>query len=47
MEDAGYFVGVYANTSWFTGKLDHAALAEKYTIWLADYYRGDKADSML
>lgn len=46
MEDAGYFVGVYANTSWFTGKLDHAALAEKYTIWLADY-RGDKADKTL
>lgn len=46
MERAGYFVGVYANTSWFTSKLDHAALAAKYTIWLADY-RGDKADKTL
>ena len=46
MEDAGYFVGVYANTSWFTNKLDHAALAEKYTIWLADY-RGSNADRTL
>ena len=46
MESAGYFVGVYANTSWFTSKLDHAALAEKYTIWLADY-RGSNADRTL
>lgn len=46
MEDVGCFVGVYANTSWFTGKLDHAALAEKYTIWLADY-RGSNADRTL
>lgn len=46
MEAAGYFVGVYANTSWFTNKLDHAALSEKYTIWLADY-RGDSANKTL
>lgn len=46
MEDAGYFVGVYANTSWFTSKLDHAALSAKYTIWLADY-RGSNADKTL
>jgi len=46
MEDAGYFVGVYANTSWFTSKLDHAALSAKYTIWLADY-RGDNANKTL
>lgn len=46
MEDAGYFVGVYANTSWFTSKLDHAALAERYTIWLADY-RGDQANKTM
>ena len=46
MEEAGYFVGVYANTNWFTNKLNHAALSEKYTIWLADY-RGDKADKTL
>ena len=37
MEAAGYFVGIYANTSWFRTKLDHARLAEKYTLWLADY----------
>lgn len=37
IEKAGYFVGVYANTSWFTTKLDHAFLSKKYTIWLADY----------
>ena len=37
VEKAGYFVGVYSNTSWFTSKLDHAFLSKKYTIWLADY----------
>lgn len=37
LEKAGYFVGVYANTNYFTNKLDHAELAKRYTIWLADY----------
>ena len=37
LEKAGYFAGVYASTYWFTHKLDHARLASKYTIWLADY----------
>lgn len=37
MEKKGYFVGVYANTDYFTRKLDHARLSGKYTIWLADY----------
>lgn len=37
LEKAGYFAGVYASTYWFTSKLDHARLAGKYTIWLADY----------
>ena len=37
LEKAGYFAGVYASTYWFTNKLDHARLASKYTIWLADY----------
>jgi len=46
MEEAGYFVGVYANTNWFTNKLDHAALSEKYTVWLADY-RGANANKTL
>ena len=46
LEDAGYFVGVYANTNYFTNKLDHARLSSKYTIWLADY-RGANADKTL
>lgn len=46
LENAGYFVGVYANTDWFTRKLDHAKLSSLYTIWLADY-RGDNADKNL
>lgn len=37
LEKAGYFAGVYASTYWFINKLDHARLAERYTIWLADY----------
>lgn len=37
MEAAGYFVGVYANTDYFTRKLDHPQLSGKYTVWLADY----------
>lgn len=46
LENAGYFVGVYANTNYFTNKLDHAHLAKKYTLWLADY-RGDNANQSL
>lgn len=46
LEAAGYFVGVYANTDWFTRKLDHAKLSSLYTIWLADY-RGENADKSL
>ena len=37
LEEAGYWVGVYANTNWFTNKLDHNKLSGLYTIWLADY----------
>lgn len=37
LEKAGYYVGVYASTYWFTHKLNHARLASSYTIWLADY----------
>ena len=37
LENAGYYVGVYASTYWFTNKLNHARLASTYTIWLADY----------
>ena len=40
LEKAGYFAGVYASTYWFTHKLDHARLAGKYTIWMADYRAG-------
>lgn len=37
LEKNGYFVGVYANTDYFTRKLNHERLSKKYTIWLADY----------
>lgn len=37
LEKAGYFAGVYASTYWYMHKLDHARLAGRYTIWLADY----------
>ena len=37
LEKAGYYVGVYANTDWFTNRLNHAELSKRYTIWLADY----------
>ena len=37
MEQAGYFVGVYSYTSFVNEKLDIASLAQRYTIWLADY----------
>lgn len=37
LEKAGYFAGVYASAYWFTNKLDHARLAGRYTVWLADY----------
>lgn len=40
LEKAGYFAGVYANTWWFTSKLDHTHLAGEYTIWLADHRAG-------
>lgn len=40
LEKAGYYTGVYASTYWFTHRLDHARLASKYTIWLADYRAG-------
>ena len=46
MEKAGYYVGVYANTNYFQNKLDHGALAKKYTIWLADY-RAENANRTL
>lgn len=37
MENAGYFVGVYSYTSFFASKLNYTNLAQRYTIWLADY----------
>lgn len=46
IEKAGWFTGIYANTNYYLNKLNHAELAERYTIWLADY-RGDKADKTL
>ncbi len=46
MEKAGWFTGVYANTNYFLNKLNHAELAERYTLWLADY-RGSNANKTL
>jgi len=46
IEKAGWFTGIYANTNYYLNKLDHAALAERYTLWLADY-RGDNANKTL
>lgn len=37
LEQAGYFVGVYANTNWFLNHLNVDVLKQKYTLWLADY----------
>lgn len=37
LEDAGYYVGFYASTSWLYNKMDVEALSEKYTLWKADY----------
>lgn len=39
MESAGYFVGVYSYTAFIKEKLHIHPLAERYTIWLADYRR--------
>ena len=36
LEQAGYFVGVYANKNWLTNYLDYEHI-KKYTIWLAHY----------
>ncbi len=37
LEDAGYFVGYYSNTSWLQTKLDTQYLNTLYTLWKADY----------
>ncbi len=37
IEAGGYEAGVYANKYYLTTMMDAAALAEKYTIWLANY----------
>lgn len=38
IEKAGYYAGVYTYTSFaLEGYIDYAALAKKYTMWLADY----------
>ena len=36
LERAGYFVGVYANTNWFTNYLNRADL-RRFTLWEANY----------
>ena len=45
LEDAGYFVGIYASKSWLENQLDMAQLSE-YAVWLAQYasqptYKGE------
>ena len=37
VQNAGYFVGFYASTSWLLNKMDVAVLGQKYTLWKADY----------
>ena len=37
VEASGYYVGVYASTSWLKNKMDTAYLSKKYTLWKADY----------
>ena len=36
IKNAGYIAGIYASTSWYSGKLDNSKL-KKYTHWVADY----------
>ncbi len=36
IESAGYWAGIYANTNWWTNKLDQGRTA-RFTRWLADY----------
>lgn len=46
LENAGYYTGIYASTSWFNEKLDMERL-KKYDVWVAHYdvsqptYKGD------
>lgn len=46
LEDAGYYVGIYASTSWLNEKLDMSRLKD-YDVWVAHYgvaqptYQGD------
>lgn len=37
IEKGGYWAGVYANKYFFTTYLDYQKLAEKYTLWVAQY----------
>lgn len=37
IEKAGYWAGVYANLNWFKNYLNKEELANRYTIWLAQY----------
>ena len=45
LEDAGYYVGIYASKSWLENQLDMSKLSN-YAVWLAQYaskptYKGD------
>lgn len=37
IENAGYWAGVYANLNWYNNYLSKEKLANKYTLWLAQY----------
>lgn len=37
MQDAGYYCGIYASKSWFTGNFDYNIIAN-YDKWVAQYY---------
>lgn len=37
IEEAGYRAGVYSNVNWFSNFLNYSSLADKYSIWLAQW----------
>lgn len=37
IESAGYRAGVYSNVNWFSNFLNYSSLADKYSIWLAQW----------
>ena len=37
IESAGYRAGVYSNVNWFSNFLNYSSLADRYSIWLAQW----------